>query len=145
MDFILENWGVVMGFMAAAVVLFTAVAKRTANKTDDKIAKVLKRWLRMGGGGALAVLLAAWLTLGCATRVSTGDPFLTVVWGDAYTLEGEMVVSADGVATCTSDDCIEVRGGNIGENATAILNSIIAVGVGFLPGGPDGHTHTASQ
>ena len=47
MDFLIENKEVVMGAAVALVLLFAAVAKHTANKTDDKIANVLKRWLRI--------------------------------------------------------------------------------------------------
>jgi len=48
MDFVTENWELIVGAASALVLLFAALAARTANKTDDKIAAVLKRWLRLG-------------------------------------------------------------------------------------------------
>lgn len=46
-EFVSSNREVVMGFAVAAVILFGAIAKRTANQTDDKIFSVIARWLKL--------------------------------------------------------------------------------------------------
>ena len=94
---------------------------------------------------ALVLLLVVWLTLGCATKVSFKPPALDVVWGDAYTLDGKFKANEEGEAECISEKCVEVRGGNLGDNAAALLKNAIAVAVGFLPGGSDGHSHAVSE
>jgi hypothetical protein len=93
-----------------------------------------------GKPGALVVLLAAWLTLGCATRLSVSDPFLTVVWGDAYTLDcttGQAVVE-DGAVVCPEGASVEVRGGHIGDSMASIFKAALELVAGLLPRGPTG-------
>jgi hypothetical protein len=89
---------------------------------------------------AFAFLLILFMLAGCATRVSTKNPFLTVVWGDAYTLECDdgQAVHVDGEVICESGDSVEVRGGHIGESAAGIVSSIFELVAGLLPRGPTG-------
>jgi hypothetical protein len=98
---------------------------------------------------AILLLAVVLLLAGCATRVSTKNPVLTIVWGDAYTLDCEdgqaMAVGEDGTIICPNGDSVEVRGGNMGTNMATFLKDIVAIGIGFLPGGSDGHTHTVSD
>jgi hypothetical protein len=85
----------------------------------------------------IVVCLLGVLLVGCATRMSTSDPFLTVVWGDAYTLDCEsgLTVSPEGEAVCADGDSVEVRGGNLGESFVAMVKGLFEVIGGLLPRG----------
>jgi hypothetical protein len=74
---------------------------------------------------------------GCATRVSVSDPFLTVVWGDAYTLEceGGQAMLVDGEYVCPNGDSIEVRGGHIGETFKGLMDGLFQLVGGLVPRG----------
>ena len=84
---------------------------------------------------ALVLALIAALAVGCATRLSVEDPFLTVVWGDAYTIEGETQVNEDGETVCVSEDCVEVRGAHIGDTLAGIFKALFDVVGALLPRG----------
>lgn len=82
------------------------------------------------------IICVALLLAGCATRMSTKNPFLSVATGDAYVLEGDTVVNEEGETVCApGGDCIEVRGGNIGENAVRLVTELVEVLWGLLPRG----------
>ena len=86
------------------------------------------------------LLMVALVSLGCATRMSIDDPFLTVVWGDAYILECEegQAQIIEGEVVCPEGSSIEVRGGHIGESAAGIVSSVFELVAGLLPRGPTG-------
>ena len=116
------------------------------------VAAVLGLWSRFRPDGAkltpagsIVLLLAVWLTLGCASRLAFENPFLVTAVGDAYSIEGKTEVNDEGETVCASDDCIEVRGGNMGDNMATLLKDTIAFAVGFLPSSSDGHTHAVSK
>lgn len=83
--------------------------------------------------------ILALLSLGCATRLSTQAPQVTVVWGDAYTLEcaeGQTITGPEGdVVACEEGRSVEVRGGHIGEAFAAMWDSIVAVLGALVPRG----------